>query len=38
MYLKEFALLTLEGEDDLMEIPEAEYTADIYKSAELASL
>ena len=37
--LKEFTLLTLEGEDDLMEIPEAEYTADIcMKSGELAEL
>ncbi len=31
--LKEFTLLTLDGEDDLMEIPQAEYTADICLSS-----
>tara|TARA_B100001063_G_C16777376_1_gene566760 strand:+ start:3182 stop:4012 length:831 start_codon:yes stop_codon:yes gene_type:complete len=37
--LKEFTLLTLDGEDDLMEIPDAEYTADVcLKSGELAEL
>ena len=37
--LKEFTLLTLDGEDDLMEIPEAEYTADVcLRSGQLTEL